>query len=1053
MSIESKKGSEWRRWDLHVHTKGTNKNDQFTSPDFETFCSTMFRKAIDCKIAAIGITDYFSVNNYKKVLDFVTNIDRRTEFTDDDKGIIREILLLPNVELRMLPVTEQGRLVNIHCIFNPAYVSSLENDFFGSIDYSIGGGRKVKMNRQGMIDLGKSLTSSLDDDAAYKKGVENFVVTHDSLQELLGNPKFSENTIVAISNSSTDGASGLQKHYDFFEGTEPGSLEAVRKSLYCLSQFIFSSNVKDRKYFLGLKVDDEDKVKEKCGSLKPCVHGCDAHTEAKLFAPDENRYCWIKADVTFEGLKQTIYEPADRVFVGAEPPVIERVRENKTKYINSVAIKQKDGYDKAQGVWFDNVHIDLNKELVAIIGNKGSGKSALSDVMGVMGNTHNAGVRHENLSFLNGRVLKFRKKGYAENFEAELTWEDGTGNNDFLPLNHDVDVNQIEKVKYLPQNYFENLTNDLEGEGFDRTLKSVIFLHIPEEQRLESRTFEELESIKAKSIDVDLLDLRDEVHQISEDVIKLESKKHPSHVQQLESSIEEKKRELAEHEKNKPTAVPDPSKDGSPETQAAKSKQYTQLEALNTENQTLTENVSDARAKLNKATKEKEELTQLDDSLARLEAQFNSYKAANKEVFEKYGLNIDDVAKANFDKKAIGKKKQEKIEEIKSISASLRTKAQINNNPELAGKTAELKAAHTASFVSKQEDVLSQIAAIKNLLSQPEKLYQDYKEKLGKWEKRKSEIEGDETRLNSLKFFENERKYINDKLPAALKARRAERLAKTLEIFAKQKEVIELYKTFKKSIDDEIAKDEEFTKKFKMVIDVNFKLDSDFAASFLQYINKSKKGTFYGTDERKVDELLSEMDLLSEGDVSTILNTTIEWLEIDQRENEKLEAREISDQVYKVQDFYDFLFSLQYLKPTYELKLDGKILDELSPGEKGTLLLVFYLMIDKEDTPLIIDQPEDNLDNKSVFQVLTHFIKSAKKRRQIVIVTHNPNLAVGADAEQVIYVELDKKDSHNTFSFEVGAIENPVINKRLVEILEGTMPAFDKRKLRYKDQS
>jgi len=63
------------------------------------------------------------------------------------------------------------------------------------------------------------------------------------------------------------------------------------------------------------------------------------------------------------------------------------------------------------------------------------------------------------------------------------------------------------------------------------------------------------------------------------------------------------------------------------------------------------------------------------------------------------------------------------------------------------------------------------------------------------------------------------------------------------------------------------------------------------------------------------------------------------------------------------------------LKPNYELKLDGKPLEKLSPGEKGALLLVFYLMIDKEVTPLVIDQPEDNLDNKSVFEVLTHFIR------------------------------------------------------------------------------
>jgi predicted ATP-dependent endonuclease of OLD family len=235
-----------------------------------------------------------------------------------------------------------------------------------------------------------------------------------------------------------------------------------------------------------------------------------------------------------------------------------------------------------------------------------------------------------------------------------------------------------------------------------------------------------------------------------------------------------------------------------------------------------------------------------------------------------------------------------------------------------------------------------------------------------------------------------------------------------------------------------------------MEIDVNFKIDPHFAGNFLQYINKSKRGTFLGASEKEVQDIFAEKDLLSEQDITNILNTFVELLENDKRESDlSQQSREISDQVERVQDFYDYIFSLEYLHPIYELKLDEKTLDELSPGEKGALLLVFYLMIDKEDIPLVIDQPEDNLDNKSVFQVLTHFIKNAKKRRQIIIVTHNPNLAVGADAEQIIYVELDKKDGLNIFSSETGSIENPMINKRIVEILEGTMPAFDKRRLRY----
>jgi predicted ATPase len=190
-----------------------------------------------------------------------------------------------------------------------------------------------------------------------------------------------------------------------------------------------------------------------------------------------------------------------------------------------------------------------------------------------------------------------------------------------------------------------------------------------------------------------------------------------------------------------------------------------------------------------------------------------------------------------------------------------------------------------------------------------------------------------------------------------------------------------------------------------------------------------------------LDKNINDKDVVRE-----ILEDIISKLQLD---NYKNEQREISDQIKNVDEFYSFLFSLDYLQAVYELKLGEKSLNELSPGEKGTLLLVFYLMIDNEKIPLIIDQPEDNLDNKSVFQMLTKFIKLAKKQRQIIIVTHNPNLTVGADAEQVIYVEIDKSNNQNVVSVETGSIENQAINKRIVEILEGTMPAFDKRKLKY----
>ena len=100
---------------------------------------------------------------------------------------------------------------------------------------------------------------------------------------------------------------------------------------------------------------------------------------------------------------------------------------------------------------------------------------------------------------------------------------------------------------------------------------------------------------------------------------------------------------------------------------------------------------------------------------------------------------------------------------------------------------------------------------------------------------------------------------------------------------------------------------------------------------------------------------------------------------------------------------------------------------------------------------MVIDQPEDNLDNDSIFAVLAKCIREAKKNRQVILVTHNPNLAVGADAEQIIYVKLEKALNYK-FSYETGSIENPEINQRIVDVLEGSQPAFVKRRLKYEIQ-
>ena len=145
---------------------------------------------------------------------------------------------------------------------------------------------------------------------------------------------------------------------------------------------------------------------------------------------------------------------------------------------------------------------------------------------------------------------------------------------------------------------------------------------------------------------------------------------------------------------------------------------------------------------------------------------------------------------------------------------------------------------------------------------------------------------------------------------------------------------------------------------------------------------------------------------------------------------------------------YDFLYGLSYLEPRYSLLFQDAQIEQLSPGQRGALLLIFYLLVDKGRNPIVLDQPEENLDNETVVSLLVPVLTEAKKKRQIIMVTHNPNLAVVCDAEQVIYSSFDRK-SASRITYVSGSIENPTINTHVVNVLEGTKRAFNNRKIKY----
>nr|WP_223153735.1 AAA family ATPase [Bradyrhizobium japonicum] len=146
--------------------------------------------------------------------------------------------------------------------------------------------------------------------------------------------------------------------------------------------------------------------------------------------------------------------------------------------------------------------------------------------------------------------------------------------------------------------------------------------------------------------------------------------------------------------------------------------------------------------------------------------------------------------------------------------------------------------------------------------------------------------------------------------------------------------------------------------------------------------------------------------------------------------------------------FAQWLFSTDHISIRYGIDYDGVDIRKLSPGTRGIVLLLLYLALDDSDNrPLVIDQPEENLDPKSVFDELVHLFIEAKAHRQVIMVTHNANLVINTDADQIIIADAGPHPhgSLPPISYRSGGLENAEIRKAVCDILEGGEGAFQER--------
>ena len=227
-----------------------------------------------------------------------------------------------------------------------------------------------------------------------------------------------------------------------------------------------------------------DKVFPQTGLDKPLIIGSDCHDASKYAV---RSVTWVRADPTFRGLLMTLREPRDRVFIGDRPLQAERIEQNPTKYIRSVSFSRKGEAPETEH-WF-NGEVVFNLGLVAIIGNKGSGKSALSDSIGLLGSTRNS----DSFSFLCKERFCHPVAGHSQYYDATLKWV--SGEEITRCLDEAIGPDEIERLKYLPQNHVDKVCNELVELGesnFEQELGAVIFSHVPDAQRLGCASLAEL---------------------------------------------------------------------------------------------------------------------------------------------------------------------------------------------------------------------------------------------------------------------------------------------------------------------------------------------------------------------------------------------------------------------------------------------------------------------------------------------------------------------------------------------------------------------------------
>ncbi|HVI28338.1 TrlF family AAA-like ATPase [Hansschlegelia sp.] len=986
---KNRRGSIWHRWDPHIHAPGTILADNFGQNAWEPYLLAIEQSSP--RIRALGITDYYSYGLYEQVVAYKS------------AGRLQEVeLIFPNVEMRFEMGTSSDGVINFHLLVCPDERDHLEKlqSFMRKLTFEAYG-ETYACDRDELIRLGRDYKRDRDlaPEAALREGANQFKVSRSKLREAFDKSEWAQgNILVAVAAGEGDGTAGLQGD---------ASLVTMRKEIEKAAHFIFGSSQKLRDFWLGLGAATLEQLILGWGGRKPCLHGSDAHSLARVGKPDRNLYTWIKGDVTFESLRQVVLEPNARVFVGPTHP---------TGALSSEVIER---VTVTNASWFSNGAIDLNAGLVAIIGARGSGKTALAEIIAAGAYAARRSKDDEAKKSFLYRAAKLVGSG-----RATLKWALGGETYNDLRAVEMEDVLDDSRVRYLSQQFVDRLCS---AEGVTDELlteiERVVFQAHPEEDRMEAADFRELLSLRAERWRAERQRQELAIAQTSNEI-----------------NVERQRKDTLEGlKKQRDTA------------QATLAKDKSDRQALVSSGNASAKAASETLARVDEAAVTRRNLIQAQQrrrqTLLSLLDAIRSWKESVlptmlrdlREAHNEAGLPEEDwrTFEVEFKGDPAGTVNAA-IKKLETSTAGLRGEALPPLPPD-----ADLTVSRLAEGVALDQQTLGHLDAevarltrVVGVATENARSYSRLAEKITQSEaslaKLRRSIELAEAADDKVKVLAMQRTDSYEKAVAA--------------IIGEAAELASLYEPLGEQIAGQPGALGKLTFNVRRIVDVE-----GWAARGEKLLDARKAGPFQGKGAL-LNVVKSKLLAIWESGSADDIASGLAKFRTEHDRDFVAEALEDRSNLQRYRawaaELSAWLYSLDHIRIRYSVQYDGVEIERLSPGTRGIVLLLLYLSIDRnDDRPLVIDQPEENLDPKSVYEELVERFRETKLRRQIIIVTHNANLVVNTDADQVIVATAGhhQPGALPTMNYIAGGLENQEIRKQVCEILEGGESAFLER--------